>query len=73
MVDGKATVKRLDFGIGVGEWNDTSLIANEVTVTTKVVFAPKTQPTKAATAAASKGQSSSAPAASSRSTGTRSP
>lgn len=79
VLDGKATVKRLDFGIGGGEWNDTSLIANEVTVTTKVVFAPKaaqptkTQPTKAATAAASKGQSSSAPAASSRSTGTRSP
>ena len=73
VLDGKATVKRLDFGIGVGEWNDTSLIANEVTVTTKVVFAPKAQPTKAATAAASKGQSSSAPASSSRSTGTRSP
>ena len=73
MLEGKATVKRLDFGIGIGEWNDTSLIANEVTVTTKVVFAPKAQPTKAATAAASKGQSSSAPAASSRSTGTRSP
>lgn len=74
VLEGKAVVKRLDFGIGTGEWDDTSLIANEVTVTTKVVFAPKAvQPTKAATAAASKGQSSSASRDSSRSTGTRAP
>lgn len=37
---GKATVKRLDFGVGGGEWADTSIIPNEVAVSTKVVFAP---------------------------------
>ncbi|UHQ19721.1 YceI family protein [Lysobacter sp. KIS68-7] len=51
VLDGKATVKRLDFGIGGGEWNDTSLIANDVVVTTKVVFAPKVAAAAAAPAA----------------------
>jgi polyisoprenoid-binding protein YceI len=37
---GKATVKRLDFGVGGGDWTDTDLIPNEVAVSTKVVFAP---------------------------------
>jgi polyisoprenoid-binding protein YceI len=37
---GKATVKRLDFGIGGGDWSDTSALPNEVVVNTKVVFAP---------------------------------
>lgn len=37
---GKATVKRLDFGIGGGDWADADLIPNEVAVSTKVVFAP---------------------------------
>jgi polyisoprenoid-binding protein YceI len=37
---GKATVKRLDFGVGTGDWTDTSLIPNEVAVSTKVIFAP---------------------------------
>jgi len=37
---GKATVKRLAFGVGGGEWADTSLIPDDVQVTTNVVFAP---------------------------------
>jgi polyisoprenoid-binding protein YceI len=37
---GKATVKRLDFGVGSGDWTDTSSIPNEVAVSTKVVFKP---------------------------------
>jgi polyisoprenoid-binding protein YceI len=37
---GKATVKRLDFGIGMGDWADTSLIPDAVAVSTRVVFAP---------------------------------
>lgn len=37
---GKATVKRLDFGVGTGDWADTSSIPNEVAVSTKVVFKP---------------------------------
>ena len=41
ILNGKATVKRLAFNIGTGEWSDTSLIADDVVVTTKVVFAPK--------------------------------
>ena len=37
---GKATVKRLDFAIGGGDWADTSLIPDEVAVSNRVVFAP---------------------------------
>ncbi len=37
---GKATVKRLDFGVGTGEWADTALMPNEVAVSTKVIFVP---------------------------------
>ena len=37
---GQATVKRLDFGVGGGEWADTELLPNEVAVSTKVVLAP---------------------------------
>ncbi|MDI9237307.1 YceI family protein [Lysobacter sp. LF1] len=40
VLNGKATVKRLDFGVGTGDWADTALIPNEVAVSTKVVFAP---------------------------------
>ncbi|QWF18291.1 YceI family protein [Lysobacter capsici] len=40
VLTGKATVKRLDFGVGGGDWADTSIIPNEVAVSTKVVFAP---------------------------------
>jgi polyisoprenoid-binding protein YceI len=35
---GSAVVKRLDFGVGSGEWADTSTIPNDIKVTTKVVF-----------------------------------
>ena len=41
VLQGNATVKRLDFGVGGGEWADTSLLPNDIKVTTKVVFAPK--------------------------------
>jgi polyisoprenoid-binding protein YceI len=37
---GKATVKRLDFGVGGGDWADTSTIPNEVAISTKVVLKP---------------------------------
>ncbi|HEY5972807.1 MAG TPA: YceI family protein [Pseudoxanthomonas sp.] len=40
VLSGKATVKRLDFGVGSGDWTDTSSIPNEVAVSTKVVFKP---------------------------------
>lgn len=39
-LSGKATVKRLDFGVGGGDWADTSLIPNEIAVSTKVLFVP---------------------------------
>ncbi|MCH6483287.1 YceI family protein [Pseudoxanthomonas sp. LH2527] len=41
VLTGKATVKRLDFGVGGGEWADTSTIPNEVAISTKVVLKPK--------------------------------
>lgn len=37
---GKATVKRLAFGVGGGDWADTSLIPDAVAISTRVVFAP---------------------------------
>lgn len=40
VLSGKATVKRLDFGVGGGDWTDTDSIPNEVAVSTKVVFKP---------------------------------
>ncbi len=38
---GTAVVKRLDFGVGAGEWADVGVIPNEIKVSTKVVFQPK--------------------------------
>jgi len=40
VLNGKATVKRLDFGVGGGEWVDTQTIPNEVAVSTKVILKP---------------------------------
>lgn len=40
VLSGKATVKRLDFGVGGGDWTDTSTIPNEVAISTKVVLQP---------------------------------
>jgi polyisoprenoid-binding protein YceI len=37
---GKATVKRLDFGVGAGDWADTSLIPDAIAVSTKVMLQP---------------------------------
>ena len=37
---GKATVKRLDFGVGGGDWADTSLIPDAIAVSTQVVLKP---------------------------------
>jgi polyisoprenoid-binding protein YceI len=38
---GKATVKRLDFGVGGGDWADTGTIPNETAISTKVVLKAK--------------------------------
>jgi len=40
VLTGKATVKRLDFGIGGGDFADTGLIPDGIAVSTKVVFQP---------------------------------
>ncbi len=37
---GKATVQRLDFGVGGGEWADTDVLPNAIAVATKVVLQP---------------------------------
>ena len=37
---GKASVKRLDFGVGGGDWADTTLIPDAIAISTRVVFAP---------------------------------
>ena len=41
VLTGKATVKRLDFGVGGGDRADTSTIPNEVAISTKVILKPK--------------------------------
>lgn len=40
VLTGKAVVKRLDFGVGEGDWADTGLIPNDIAVGTKVIFTP---------------------------------
>lgn len=40
VLSGKATVKRLDFGVGAGDWADTGLIPDAIAVSTKVVLQP---------------------------------
>lgn len=37
---GKATVQRLDFGVGSGEWADTGTIPNAIAISTRVVLRP---------------------------------
>lgn len=40
VLNGKASVNRLDFGVGSGDWADTSLIPNAISVSAKVILAP---------------------------------
>ncbi|HSR64982.1 MAG TPA: YceI family protein, partial [Xanthomonadaceae bacterium] len=40
VLTGKATVKRLDFGVGGGDWADTDLIPDAIAVSTRVVLQP---------------------------------
>ena len=37
---GRATVKRLDFGIGAGDWGDTGMIPDAIAVSTRVLLRP---------------------------------
>ncbi|KAF1684483.1 hypothetical protein B1992_15050 [Pseudoxanthomonas broegbernensis] len=38
VLSGKAVVKRLDFGVGDGDWSDTAAIPNEVNISTRVLL-----------------------------------
>ena len=38
VASGAVAIKRLDFKIGDGEWADTSMVANDVTVKFKLAF-----------------------------------
>jgi polyisoprenoid-binding protein YceI len=40
VLDGTATVKRLEFDVGGGDWADTEVLPNDVAVTAHVVFKP---------------------------------
>lgn len=40
VVEGSFTIKRLDYGIGEGEWADPDTIANEVVVRVRMVLPP---------------------------------
>ncbi|MEO5566228.1 MAG: YceI family protein [Luteimonas sp.] len=39
---GSATVRRLDFGVGAGDWADTSLIPDDIAVSTRLRLTPAT-------------------------------
>jgi polyisoprenoid-binding protein YceI len=39
--DGAVTVKRSQFDIGTGEWKDTSVVADDVTIKFHIVAASK--------------------------------
>ena len=41
VLTGKATVKRLAFGVGGGDWADTALIPDAIAISTKVVLKAK--------------------------------
>ena len=41
VLEGRATLKRLDFGIGEGDWADTDLLPNEVEVITRLELQPR--------------------------------
>jgi polyisoprenoid-binding protein YceI len=41
VLSGKATVNRLDFNVGGGDWADTKTIPNETAISTKVVLKAK--------------------------------
>ncbi len=41
VLTGTATVKRLDFNIGMGDWADTAMIADDVVISTRVVLNPR--------------------------------
>ena len=43
---GSASLKRLDFKVGTGEWSDTSDLPNEVKVKTRLLLAPGTPAAK---------------------------
>ncbi len=40
VLSGRARVKRLDFGVGAGDWGDLSIIPDDVAVSTRVTFKP---------------------------------
>jgi polyisoprenoid-binding protein YceI len=41
ILTGEATVNRLDFKVGTGDWSDTGLLPNAVKVKTRLILAPK--------------------------------
>jgi polyisoprenoid-binding protein YceI len=44
VLEGTATVNRLDFKVGTGDWADLELIPNQVKVSTRLLLAPTTTP-----------------------------
>ena len=41
LLAGRATVRRLAFGVGTGDWADTSLIPDAIAISTRVYFQPR--------------------------------
>ncbi|MGH8110127.1 MAG: YceI family protein [Arenimonas sp.] len=51
---GSAKVQRLDFKVGIGDWEDVELIPNAVTVNTRLILSPVAAPSSAAKTATKK-------------------
>jgi polyisoprenoid-binding protein YceI len=41
---GNAKVQRLDYKVGIGDWDDVELIANTVTINTRLILSPANKP-----------------------------
>jgi polyisoprenoid-binding protein YceI len=41
LVTGSLAIKRLDYGIGAGEWSDTSLVEDQVQIRFKIALSGK--------------------------------
>lgn len=50
VLSGSAKVKRLEFGVGGGEWADTDTLPNQVTITTRVLLSPASAASPSTTA-----------------------
>jgi cytochrome b561/polyisoprenoid-binding protein YceI len=69
-LDGRTTVRRLDFGVGQGDWKSTEWVGNDVDVTWSVRLVPTAAPAAATAPAASPAAAKSVPPPKANASGT---